>query len=258
MATSRAEGGSGARGTDGAARRAPLLVVAALKRELAAMARDCPPELALLDTGEGPRNAERALRAWLVAHRARAVINVGLAGALSDSLRTGDLVIAREVRGQNRRLDASRSPLFQAAARLKVRAGTAITVDEIVCKATDKRRLAASFGVGETAWVDMESTAIADVCEELQMPYLVVRAISDAFDEDLPIDFNRCRDRDGRVSARRVVRAALARPRAFRGLMELKRRADLCAGNLASFVRQLLPLLNESDELNVHEAHEGR
>jgi adenosylhomocysteine nucleosidase len=240
MATSRAKGQSeinSAMQSEGQ----PVLVVAALKRELAAIARDRSPALALLDTGEGPRNAERALRAWLDKHQARAVINVGLAGALSASLRTGDVVIAREIRGDAGLFDATVSALFQTAARLKnVRIGTAITVDGIVCKATDKRRLAESVGVNETAWVDMESTAIAAVCDELQMPYLIVRAISDGFDEDLPVDFNRCRDASGRVSSRRVVQAALARPRAFKGLLQLKRRADLCAGNLASFIRQLL------------------
>jgi adenosylhomocysteine nucleosidase len=248
MATSGAEGQSeinSAMQSEGQ----PVLIVAALKRELAAIARDRSPTLALLDTGEGPRNAERALRAWLDEHQARAVINVGLAGALSASLEAGDIVIAREIRGPNCLFDATASPLFQTAARLpQIRIGTAVTVDEIVCKATDKRRLVESVGVNETAWVDMESTAIAAVCDELQMPYLIVRAISDRFDEDLPVDFNRCRDASGRVSSRRVVQAALARPRAFKGLLALKRRADLCADNLAAFIRQLLPLLRNSDE----------
>lgn len=239
MTTSRAEGEGSAGVTQSASQ--PLLIVAALKRELAAIARDRNPALALLATGEGPRNAERALRAWLKAQRARAVINVGLAGALSAKLQTGDMVIAREIRGADRLFDASLSPLFQTAARLgQIRIGTAVTVDEIVCNATDKRRLAESVGLNETAWVDMESAAIAAVCDELQIPYLIVRAISDGRDEDLPVDFNRCRDASGRVSSRRVVQAALARPRAFKGLLELKRRADLCAGNLASFIRQLL------------------
>ena len=227
----------------------PVLIVAALKRELAAMAGDRTLGLALLATGEGPRNAARALRAWLNDHQARAVINIGLAGALSASLAVGDLVIAREIRGQDGGFDAAASPLFQTAARLNMtRIGTAITVDEIVCKATDKRRLVESSGVQEVAWVDMESLAIASVCDELQMPYLIVRAISDGFDEDLPVDFNRCRDASGRVSARRVIQAAMIRPRAFPGLLELKRRADLCAGNLASFIRRLLPLLRDKDE----------
>jgi len=224
--------------------RLPLLVVAALKRELAAIARDHHGEIALLATGEGPRNAERALRAWLSQQQARAIINIGLAGALSPSLQAGDLLIAREIRGPDRAFDASRSPLFQTAARLDgVRIGTAITVDEIACKATDKQRLAEEFAVTDTAWVDMESLAVAAVCDELQLPYLILRAISDSFDEDLPLDFNRCRDREGRVSPRKVVQAALARPRAFKGLMALSRRTDLCAANLAAFIRRLLPQL---------------
>ena len=96
----------------------PVLIVAALKRELAAIARDRSPALALLDTGEGPRNTERALRAWLDEHQPRAVINVGLAGALSASLEAGDIVIAREIRGRNCLFDATVSPLFQTAAGL--------------------------------------------------------------------------------------------------------------------------------------------
>lgn len=219
----------------------PVLIVAALKRELAAIAGDRNLELALLATGEGPRNAAPVLRARLKDHQARAVINIGLAGALSASLAVGDLVVAREIRGPDGGFDAAASPLFQTAARLSmIRIGTAVTVDEIVCKATDKRRLVESSGIKEVAWVDMESMAIAAVCDELQIPYLIVRAISDGFDEDLPVDFNRCRDASGRISARRVLQAAMVRPRAFKGLLELKRRADLCAGNLARFIRRLL------------------
>jgi adenosylhomocysteine nucleosidase len=241
MATSRAEDESETSGAL-ASRRRPVLVVAALKRELAVIARDRASGLALLDTGEGPRNAEVGLRTWLGANRARAVINVGLAGALSPSLTAGDLAIAREIRGPDCRFDASRSPLFQMAVGLDGgRVGTAVTVDEIVCTAADKRRLAAAFDAGESAWVDMESTAIAAVCDELQLPYLVVRAVSDGFDEDLPVDFNRCRDRDGRISTRKVIQAALARPRAFKGLIELRRRADLSANRLAHFIRALVP-----------------
>ena len=230
-----------------ATEREPVLIVAALKRELTGVAHDANPELALLETGEGPRNAERALRAWLNVHRAQAVINIGLAGGLSDLLATGDIAIAREIHSHDRRFDATTSPLFQAAAGITgTRTATAITVDEVVCKATDKRLLAQSFNLNETAWVDMESIAIAAVCDELQIPYLIVRAISDEFDEDLPVDFNRCRNKSGRVSPRKVIQAALVRPRAFKGFIELKRRADLCAKKLASFIHELLPRLRET------------
>lgn len=221
-----------------------MLVVAALKRELTEIARKQGADLVVLDTGEGPPNATRVLNGWLAAHPARAVINVGLGGALSRTLETGDLVIAREICGEGRVFDASRSPLFALGERIAgARTGVAITVDHMVCKASDKRRLADSLGTAGVAWVDMESAAIAAVCEKFGVPYVIVRAISDAFDEDLPLDFNRCRDREGRVSNLKVIRAALVQPRAIKGLMQLRRRADLCAGNLASFVRQLVPRL---------------
>ncbi|MFL6213912.1 MAG: hypothetical protein ACJ74J_08450 [Blastocatellia bacterium] len=245
MATSRAEDHSNITSVRQSEAR-PALIVAALKRELAVIARARRTDIALLETGEGPRNAERALRAWLDEHQARAVINIGLAGALSDSLQVGDVVIAHEVRGNDRCFNAGASSLFERALTLEhQQAGVALTVDEIVCTATDKQRLAALVDGNEIAWVDMESAAIASVCDELQMPYLIVRAISDRLDEDLPVDFNRCRDGNGRVSARRVMQAALVRPRAFKGLIELKRRADFCADNLASFIERLLPLLDE-------------
>ncbi|MGA9772605.1 MAG: hypothetical protein WBV94_26480 [Blastocatellia bacterium] len=220
----------------------PILVVAALGRELAPLARLSHAGLALIETGEGPRNASRVLRARLELKSARAVINIGFAGSLSPLLRAGDIVIAREVRGPADLFDASVSPLFQLAERTgNARTGIAITVDEIVCEAKAKKRLAETFAADEIGWVDMESAAIASVCDSLKVPYLIARSISDGFDEDLPLDFNRCRTRDGRVSARKVIQSLIVRPRALKGLIELKRRSETCAERLAAFITELLP-----------------
>ena len=219
-----------------------VLIAAALKRELAPFARQPRRGLAFIETGEGTRNADRALRSWFEKGSARAVINIGMAGALSPSLRVGDIVVAREVRRESESFDASASPLFQVAERtLNARSGVAITVDEILCEAMSKRRLAEKLGDGEIGWVDMESAAIASASTRLNIPYLIVRCISDALDEDLPLDFNRCRNSDGRVSARKVIQSALLRPRAFKGLIELQRRSEMCARKLAAFVQELLP-----------------
>lgn len=222
----------------------PILIVAALRRELAALARDARLERVLLATGEGPRNAERTLRAWLATRHTRAVIHIGFAGALSSSLRAGDLVVARTVRFANESFDASASPLFQIAAQLAgAHLGTAITMNEIIGAAAAKQRLAATLGGDEIGWVDMESAAVARVCRELEIPFIIARAISDELAEDLPVDFNRCRMADGRISTRKVLWAAIRRPRAFQGLLQLQRRSAMCADQLAAFVRRLLPLL---------------
>lgn len=219
-----------------------MLVIAALSRELASLARRSHTGLALVETGEGPRNASRVLRSWLEKKNARAVINIGFAGSLSPRLQIGDIVIAREVRSHAESFDASASPLFQIAERTgNARSVIAVTVDEIICEAAAKRRLAESFTANETGSVDMESAAVALVCTELKIPFLIVRSVSDAFDEDLPLDFNRCRTSDGRVSPRKVVQSLLWRPRALKGLMELQRRSETCAENLAVFISELLP-----------------
>jgi adenosylhomocysteine nucleosidase len=136
--------------------------------------------------------------------------------------------------------------LLSAAEHVEIdglRFGTAITVDEIVGKAIEKRHLAALLEQDEIGCVDMESSAIARACTERDVPFLIARSITDLLDEDLPVDFNRCRTDDGRVSAQKVIRAALMRPRSFKGLFELKRRSEVCAEKLASFVHQLLPLV---------------
>lgn len=227
-------------------KEAQILVVAALSRELAALGGGSHPGLALLKTGEGIVNAERHLEAWLEQGSPRAVLNIGFAGALSPSLRVGDVVIADEVRDSTAKPDAK----LLSAARLvqtdepTIHFGFALTSYEILWRAESKRALAASLAVNEIGFVDMESKAIASVCGRRGLPFLVARSITDLLDEDLPLDFNRFRNCDGRVDQKRVVRAALLRPGAFKGLLDLRQRSKLCAERMAEFVRRLVPLIN--------------
>lgn len=224
---------------------APILIVASLSRELAELGRESHPGLALLETGEGIVNAERHLEDWLERGNARAVLSIGFAGALSPSLKAGDVVIADEVR------DSSATPdpkLLSAARRVQallpwIHFGLALTSHEILWQAESKRALAASLAGDKISAVDMESTAIASVCGRRGLPFLVARSITDLLDEDLPLDFNQFRNCDGRVDSKKVVKAALLRPRAFRGLWELHKRAQLCAERMAEFVRRLVPLI---------------
>ena len=223
----------------------PILVVAALSYELAKLNRAALSGLVLLETGEGVVNAERHLEAWLEQGAARAVLNIGFAGALSSSLELGDLVIACDIRDSNEKPDAN---LLSAARQVQidapVRFGVALTSNEILWQAESKRALASSLGANEIGFVDMESTAIAGVCGRRGVPFLIVRSITDLLDEDLPLDFNQYRDSDGRVDPKKVVNAALLRPAAFKGLFELRKRSKLCAERMAEFVERLVPLIS--------------
>ena len=225
----------------------PILVVAALGRELASLNRQALDGVALLETGEGTDNAWRGLEAWLEQHTASAIVSIGFAGALSNALKAGDLVIASKVRDGLAQPDNWLLSTAENArvAGVPVHNGIAITTNEIIWQAESKRALAATLEPNEIGIVDMESTAIAGVCLRHELPFLIARSITDLLDEDLPLNFNLYRGEDGCVDSARIVKAALLRPRALSGLMELRRRSELCAQRMADFVRVLASLISQ-------------
>jgi nucleoside phosphorylase len=66
------------------------------------------------------------------------------------------------------------------------------------------------LSANEVGFVDMESTAVADVCASRGLPFLIARSITDLLDEDLPLDFNLCRGEDGRVDSKLVMKSDAA------------------------------------------------
>jgi len=219
---------------------APILVVAALSYELENLRRTNLPEVELLETGEGVVNARKRLEGWFTKNRTRAVLSIGFAGGLSPQLKIGDLVIGRTVRHAG----SSDPFLIECATSITIgypsHVAVAVTTDQVVWQAKSKEALASSLEPGEVGFVDMESTAIADVCATRDVPFLIVRYITDAFDEDLPLDFNKYRDEDGRVDPSKVMRAALLKPSSIGGLLELRKRSKLCAARMSEFVEELV------------------
>ena len=78
-------------------------------------------------------------------------------------------------------------------------------------------------------------------CPETGLGLAVPFPISDRLDEDLPLDFNRCRKADGNISPAKVAWAALLHPQALGPLQELQKRSRACAEKLAQFVEELIP-----------------
>jgi adenosylhomocysteine nucleosidase len=216
--------------------KATILVVAALAQELAPLRKRNLRGVASLVVGVGRKNAERRLRDWFTTHQADAVICLGFAGALSSSLEVADLVVDQTA--------WQAKHWFGQLSSTAIHFGKIITIDEII-GARGKRELAEQLEAQEIACVEMESAAVAQVCREHAVPCLLVRAISDLFDEDFPIDFNRCRDERGDMSRSKVMKAVLRRPQSIKPLVELGRRAALCAERLAAFVEQVLPTIDK-------------
>jgi nucleoside phosphorylase len=220
-----------------------IAVTAALAREIAPLRPLAPCGVVFIKTGMGQRNADRAIRAFLAKNKPRLLINTGFAGALSSNLRIGDIVIAKRIRGegeieiQERLLSIVRNP--------SAHYGTAVTVETIASTA-DKEILARSYSDPEPAWVDMESFTVANACREYQVPFLVIRCVSDLLNDELRFDFNRYRTSAGDLNYPRVITSAFLRPRSIKTLMKYKERSMFCANRIASF---LLPFLLNAQEV---------
>src|SRR5207244_10481326 len=116
-----------------------------------------------------------------------------------------------------------------ARARVGWSEGPVVTVANVVCKADEKQELARASGA---VAVDLESAAIARAAHVVGVPFLLVRAVSDCADEDLPMDFNLWLSPWGRVQG---VAHLLRRPSLIRSLLRMRRHVEYGSQHLAPF-----------------------
>jgi adenosylhomocysteine nucleosidase len=161
------------------------------------------------------------------------VISSGLAGALSDRLKPGDIVAPIKARTlkNDAGADADRAMWDRAIRQGALSIENLVTVLQIADTASEKSRL--SF-FGEA--VDMESAIIMSCFVAEGVPVVAVRAISDAADEDLPIDFDRCLTPQGTVRKMSLVNAIVRRPGSLPNLIRFGRQSNLAAQKLVKFL----------------------
>jgi adenosylhomocysteine nucleosidase len=168
------------------------------------------------------------------------VISSGLAGALRETLQTGDLVVARKSRTLRNDANVDADPLLleRASEQGAVPIETLITVDRIVPTAEEKSRLA-FFGQA----VDMESALILANFGNLGIPVLALRAISDAANEDLPLDFDRCLTPQGGIKPMSLINQIVRRPGNLPNLVRFGRQSHQAAQKLVEFLDNFLPTI---------------
>lgn len=198
-------------------------------------------QIVLTATGEGAGLARQGVEALLERFTVERLIALGVAGGLTPDLETGAVVLARQVRdGQATLRPPDESWADAVLARTTAVEGTVVSAARIASDAAEKAevwRQAAGEGSGV---VDLESAAVVRVAAARDLPYLVIRAVSDTANESLPLDFERFRDREGRIAQARVALQALRQPALWPSLMRLRRRVQRCAESLADVVEEAL------------------
>jgi len=167
-------------------------------------------EVALLKSGIGKVAAALGTTLLLQLCKPDVVINTGSAGGLAPTLKVGDIVVSDEVRyhdadvtafgyepGQMASCPAAfvADDKLIAAAELVIKQldlnavrGLVVSGDAFINGAAPLERIRTTFP--QAIAVEMEATAIGQVCHQFKVPFVVVRAISDVADQESHLSFD--------------------------------------------------------------------
>jgi adenosylhomocysteine nucleosidase len=167
-------------------------------------------QVILLQSGIGKVNAAIGTSLMIELFRPRFIINTGSAGGLVSGLDIGDVVLATEIghhdvdttafgyaKGQiprmpptffsDRRLLDLAHRVVEAEHSYKAVEGAIVSGDTFLDHPDEIAELLAEFP--KSLAVEMESAAIAQTCYQFELPFLIIRSISDKADSDSPGDF---------------------------------------------------------------------
>jgi len=186
--------------------------------------------------GAGRDNAARATEALIDGHRPRRVVSAGFAGALSPELRRSDILVADALldpEGGRRSIELPPG-LSSAALGPGVHRGVLLTADRVVRLPREKQSLFQQHGA---LAVDMETTAVAEVCRSREVAFSSVRVINDTSDETLPTDVEHLlaqTSNAARLGA--AVGAIWRRPASAKDMYQLRENALVASDRLARFL----------------------
>lgn len=181
-------------------------------------------EVAVVQSGIGKVNASIASSLLIEHFKVETIINTGSAGAIQTGLSIGDLVISTELAYHdvdNRIFNYQYGQIpqmpefYQADAELihkindssgeeiKVHQGLIVSGDSFVSSKAEIKRIKKYFP--NALVTEMEGAAVAQTCYQFQIPFVVIRAVSDTADDTADIDFDEFVQLAGRRSAELVI-----------------------------------------------------
>jgi len=165
----------------------------------------------VVQSGIGKVNAALCAQALISLFGVNYVVNTGVAGGLCPSLNIGDIVVSADlvqhdmdvahfnyprgtVPGLNIGFFCADTNLVQTAVKAGEMIKTAITTGRIAtgdCFVSDIEKKQDITQTFNAACVEMEGAAIAQTCFLNNVPFVVIRAISDKADESATVSFDK-------------------------------------------------------------------
>lgn len=179
--------------------------------------------IVLVRCGIGKVNAAACTQVLITKFNAEYIINIGVAGAIFDGLEIGDIVISKDVvehdfdvtsfgyklgeiprletykfKGNRMLIDIAKKISEEEVLDHNIFVGRILSGDEFVASANKKDMLWKEF---EGYCVEMEGAAIGHTCHINNVPFVILRAMSDKADGSADVNFNDFVDMAARNSA---------------------------------------------------------
>lgn len=200
--------------------------------------------IAIVQSGVGFAKARQATQAMIDAHRPSWIISAGFSGALQPQMKIGDIVVGTslvDTHGQQLTIDMQ----MPANPSQGLYVGRLVTADAIVRTVEEKRQLAERY---QGLAVDLESLAVAQVCQADKIPCLAVRVISDDMSSDLPPEVTSVVGSTGTRRLGAAIGAIWNRPNSVKDMWHLRETATQSAAKLATFLDGIVIQLNREAE----------
>ncbi len=183
-------------------------------------------ELIIAYSKIGKVNAALTASVLIEKFKAQKLLFSGVAGAVNEELRIGDILYATKLAQHDLDITAFGHPygyvpegsgvyvasdegLNQLALDtakemdIKLHSGIIATGDQFVCDEEKKRWIKQTF---EADAIEMEGSAVAVVCDSLNIPFFILRAISDGAGMNAEFDFDTFLKKSAKQSAKFLIK----------------------------------------------------
>jgi adenosylhomocysteine nucleosidase len=171
------------------------------------------------------------------------LVSFGIAGGLAPGLQPGTVIVSGEViaRGERLEIDSRyRRSLSEFASTIGAVEGLVFGAGSILATQADKNL---AWAATRALAVDLESGIVARTAGANGIPFIVLRAIADTAQRDLPPAALVPLTADGRVDFGRVFTAVLRQPFQLAGLVGLARETRIALSALIGPARALRGLI---------------
>ncbi|HNP51462.1 MAG TPA: phosphorylase [Nitrosomonas nitrosa] len=166
-----------------------------------------------------------------------ALVSFGVAGALDETLRPGDLVLPERIHGEYLHpvsMEWRARIMHHLPQHVRVTGGTLATSYRVLTSEIEKRAFSEQFGA---CAVDMESGAIAEIAANAGIPFVAIRAITDPVEFSPPPTLLGAVHPDGSVNAIHLLSLVLRRSITITTLMRLAPSMRAACATLLSVVK---------------------